>query len=109
MNQNPNADGEINALLADLWQRHLPATRERLAVLDRAALSVSTGSLDEPARAEAQSIAHKLSGNLGMFGHQQAGAIASEIEHILKASESENLLQLTPLVEQLRRTLEPHL
>jgi len=109
MSQNPNADAEINALLADLWQRHLPSTRERLAVLDRAALAVSTGALDEPARAEAQSIAHKLSGNLGMFGHQQAGAIAGEIEHLLKVSTPDNRLQLVPLVEQLRRTLEPHL
>jgi HPt (histidine-containing phosphotransfer) domain-containing protein len=109
MSQNPNAGAEINALLADLWQRHLPTTRERLAVLDRAARAVSTGSLDESARAEAQSIAHKLSGNLGMFGYQQAGAIAGEIEHLLKAPAPDNFLQLVPLVEQLRQALEPHL
>jgi HPt (histidine-containing phosphotransfer) domain-containing protein len=109
MSGNPNAEAEINALLADLWQRHLPATCERLTILDRTASAISAGILDEPARAEAQSIAHKLSGNLGMFGHQQAGAIAGEIERLLKASTPDNLLQLIPLVEELRRTLAPHL
>lgn len=109
MSQNPNADAEINALLADLWQRHLPSTRERLAVLDRAAMAVSANNFDEPTRAEAQAIAHKLSGNLGMFGYQQAGAIAGEIEHILKAPAPNTFSLLVPLVEQLRRTLEPYL
>ena len=109
MNQNPNADAEINALLADLWQRHLPTTRDRLQGLERAASAATKNDLDEPARAEAQSIAHKLSGNLGMFGHPQAGAIAGEIEQLFKSLDSGTAPRIEPLVRQLRQALESHL
>ena len=108
MTQNPNADAEINALLADLWQRHLPLTRERLAFLESTAKLSGQGSLDEQGRVEAQSIAHKLSGNLGMFGHQQAGSIASEIEGIFRAPTEEALSRLGQLVQRLRQELEPY-
>jgi HPt (histidine-containing phosphotransfer) domain-containing protein len=109
MSQNPNADAEINALLAELWQRHLPLTRERLTLLEQAAQAASKHSLDEPTRAEAQSIAHKLSGNLGMFGHQEAGTIAGEIEQLFKSFDSKTAPRIEPLVRQLRQTLESHL
>ena len=109
MTHNPNADAEINALLVELWQRHLPATRERLSILERAAQAASTDGLDASARAEAQSIAHKLSGNLGMFGHQQAGAIAGEIEQLLKSLDDETAPRIALLVRQLRLALASHL
>jgi HPt (histidine-containing phosphotransfer) domain-containing protein len=106
MNQNPNAEAEINALLAELWQRHLPSIRERLEILGRAAHTASVNGLEEPQRVEAQSVAHKLSGNLGMFGYPQAGSVAGEIEQILKRPTPETLLQLEPLFQQLRETLK---
>jgi HPt (histidine-containing phosphotransfer) domain-containing protein len=109
MSPNPNAEVEIKALLAELWQRHLPSTRERLDTLDRIALSVSANQLDEAARAEGQSVAHKLAGNLGMFGHPAAGEIASEIEQIFKAPTPETLIRVASLVQRLRQTLAPHL
>jgi len=109
MDMNSNAEEEINALLADLWQRHLPSMRERLEALERAALDGSEQRLNETERAEAQSVAHKLSGNLGMFGHQQAGLIAGEIEQLLKSPSEETTSRLVPLVQKLRQTLNPHL
>ena len=108
MSANP-ADAEISTLLADLWQRHLPSLHQRLDLLAHAALAAAAGKLDEPDRAEAQSVAHKLAGNLGMFGHGGAGSIASEIEHILKEPTPESLGHLATLARQLRQTLEPHL
>ena len=108
MSANP-ADAAISSLLADLWQRHLPSMHQRLDLLDHTALSAAAGRLDEPARAEAQAVAHKLAGNLGMFGHGGAGSIASEIEHILKEPTPESLGHLATLTRQLRHTLEPHL
>ena len=106
MSQNPNAEAEINALLAELWQRHLPSTRERLDVLDRAAHAALMSGLGEQQRAEAQSVAHKLSGNLGMFGYPQAGALAGEIEEILKMAAPGNLPRLALLVDRLREILK---
>ncbi len=100
---------EIDSLLADLWQRHLPTLRERLDLLDRTATEAATDTLDEPTRAEGQSIAHKLSGNLGMFGHNKAGDLASQIEHILKTPTPETLPLLAGLTRTLRETLANHL
>jgi HPt (histidine-containing phosphotransfer) domain-containing protein len=100
-----NDDGKIAALLADLWQRHLPALRERLDLLDQIAAEASSGTLAEASRLEAHSMAHKLAGNLGMFGHQHATEIASAMEQILKTPTPETLVTLAGLTSDLRRTL----
>jgi HPt (histidine-containing phosphotransfer) domain-containing protein len=102
-------DGKIEALLADLWQRQLPQLRERLDLIDRTAAEASTGTLSEASRTEALSIAHKLSGSLGMFGHHQGTDIAREIEQILKAPTPETLGHLDSLAKRLREILQPHL
>jgi HPt (histidine-containing phosphotransfer) domain-containing protein len=98
-------NGKIEALLADLWQRHLPQLHERLDLLDKVAAEASTGTLAEASRLEALSVAHKLSGNLGMFGHQQGSEIASQIEHILKAPAPETLSVLVTHTGNLRKVL----
>jgi HPt (histidine-containing phosphotransfer) domain-containing protein len=102
-------DGKIEALLADLWQRHLPTLHERLDILDRTAAEASSGTLAEASRLEALSIAHKLAGNLGMFGHQHATEIASTMEQILKAPTPETLAKLPTISSDLRKTLAPAL
>jgi HPt (histidine-containing phosphotransfer) domain-containing protein len=98
-------DEKIEALLADLWQRHLPTLHERLDLLDRAAAEASSGTLAEASRLEAHSVAHKLAGNLGMFGHQQATEIASAMEQILKTPTPEALANLPSLATELRQNL----
>jgi hypothetical protein len=100
---------EIDSLLADLWQRHLPTLRERLNALDHIAAEAVSGTLEEAVRAEGQSIAHKLSGNLGMFGHNKAGDIASQIEQILKTPAPKTLPLLAGFTRNLRETLGPNL
>ena len=109
MSAKLNTEAEVRALLTDLWQRHLPSMHERLLVLDQAAHSISEGRLPEAQREEAQSIAHKLAGNLGMFGHQQAGSIASDIEQALKEHTPETLNQVPYLTHHLREVLAPYL
>ena len=94
---------EIDALLAELWKRHLPTLLERLDTLDQIAAAAANGLLAEALREEGQSIAHKLAGNLGMFGYKRAGEIASEMEHLLKAPCSEDLTRLSGLAFELRR------
>ncbi len=66
-----SAPDQIDNLLADLWQKNLPTLRERLDLLDRIASTAASGTLAEATRLEALTIAHKLSGSLGMFGYQQ--------------------------------------
>ncbi len=107
--ESSRPNDEIDALLSDLWQRHLPTLFERLDILDRTAAAAAAGSLSEPSREEALTIAHKLSGNLGMFGCQQAGDIASQMEHILRYPTPEGLGSLSALASELRAVLAPHL
>jgi HPt (histidine-containing phosphotransfer) domain-containing protein len=104
-----DAAEDIRTLLADLWQRHLPALHERLDLLDRTAKEAASGSLPEPTCEEARSVAHKLAGNLGMFGYTEAGDIASQMEQILKAPTPQTLANLAPLANLLRQTLAPNL
>ncbi|MEG9436185.1 Hpt domain-containing protein [Edaphobacter sp. HDX4] len=109
MNPGSQPDPEIFALLQDLWQRHLPSTRERLELLEQAVHKAVSNTLDEDTRVEAQSVAHKLSGNLGMFGYKDAGEIAGEIEHLFKTFVPSATPQLTSYMERLRVLLQGHI
>lgn len=109
MNQIPHPDPQISELLQELWLRHLPSTRERLDLLDNAAQMAADGCLDRTSQLEAQSIAHKLSGNLGMFGYKEAGEIASDIEHTFKAPTPQAIALLGENMRRLRELLASHL
>lgn len=101
-------DAEIQTLLEDIWKRHLPQLLERLDLLKRVSETAASSTLPEEQRAEAQSVAHKLAGNLGMFGHNHAGDIAGQIEQIFKKPTPEKFAELRCLVETLRESLRPH-
>jgi HPt (histidine-containing phosphotransfer) domain-containing protein len=103
MKKPPN--DKIDILLADLWRKNLPTLRDRLDLLDLIASRASSGSIPPDSRDEAISIAHKLSGSLGMFGYQQGTEIAAKIERILKAAVPEDLATLPDLTADLRRSL----
>jgi HPt (histidine-containing phosphotransfer) domain-containing protein len=105
-NQIPNQiPDQIDTLLADLWKKNLPTLEVRLALLDRVASNAAAGTLAEATRLEALSVAHKLSGSLGMFGYQQGTQIAGSIEHILKTPTPEDLATLPTLAASLRASL----
>ncbi len=97
---------QIDTLLSQLWKKSLPTLHERLDLLDRTASAAASGQLPEASRAEALSIAHKLSGSLGMFGYQQGTEVASKMEHILKSPTPETLATLPTLAEDLRKSLD---
>ena len=99
-------EAKVDDLIAGLWKKNLPSLRERLDLLDRAAAEASSGAIAETTRAEAHSIAHKLAGNLGMFGYPQGSEVASKMEHIYKTPTPEGLSTLTALAKQLRKTLD---
>ena len=96
---------QIDTVLASLWQKNLPTLRERLDLIDRAASIAASGTIPEAPRLEAYSIAHKLTGSLGMFGYQEGTEIARKIEHILKAPTPAELITLPALAKDLRSSL----
>ncbi len=91
------------ALLASLWERNKPELLARLTVLDQTA---AANPLPPELKAEASSIAHKLAGTLGMFGHMEATRLAQELEATLEA-ETPHHARLLELATELRRSLFP--
>jgi HPt (histidine-containing phosphotransfer) domain-containing protein len=84
--QDTHPDEITSAAIQAIWQRSLPQTRERIALLQHAAAQLSeTRTLDADLHAEALGIAHKLAGSLGMFGFaagtEHARAIEAELSH----------------------------
>jgi HPt (histidine-containing phosphotransfer) domain-containing protein len=98
-------DGQIDDLLAQLWQKNLPTIRERLDLLDQFGSAADSGSLEEHTRLEALNIAHKFAGSLGMYGYQQGTEVASKMERILKSPTPETLVTLRALAADLRKSL----
>jgi HPt (histidine-containing phosphotransfer) domain-containing protein len=96
---------QIDEILAQLWRKNLPTIRERLDLMDKFSTAAASGSLDEPTRLEALSIAHKLAGSLGMYGYQQGTEVASKMERILKSPTPETLVTLHTLANDLRKSL----
>ena len=98
-------EAKVDDLIAGLWKKNLPSLRERLDLLDRTAAEATSGTLAEASRAEAHSIAHKLAGNLGMFGYPKGSEVASKIEYILKEPTPDKLATLATLATELRQSV----
>jgi HPt (histidine-containing phosphotransfer) domain-containing protein len=96
---------QIDDILAQLWRKNLPVIRERLDLMDKLGAAAASGTLDEPTRIEALSIAHKLAGSLGMYGYPQGTEVASKMERILKSPTPETLATLHALATDLRKSL----
>jgi HPt (histidine-containing phosphotransfer) domain-containing protein len=82
MTANPESVARVKELLKQLWAQHRDTVFERLAIVEAA--SVGALELDDAARAEARSAAHKLAGALGNFGYQQGTDWARESERIFE-------------------------
>jgi HPt (histidine-containing phosphotransfer) domain-containing protein len=94
----PEAAAETAALIADLWQRHLPTLRERLDLLDRIAASSAVGPLSQEDRDQGIAISHKFAGSLGMYGYRRGTEVATAMEQMLRSDQPlqpEDLLALT--------------
>ena len=104
----PEAAAETAALIADLWQRHLPTLRERLIILDRiAADSASDAPLSKAEHDEAIAISHKFAGSLGMYGYHDGSAAASKIEQLFRSGEPIQSETLIALTTKLRESIFP--
>ena len=101
----PQAAAETNALIAELWQRHLPTLKERLDTLDR--IAATAAALSEADREQAVSIAHKFAGSLGMYGYQRGTEIAMQLEALYRTPPVSQPQLLAPLTRELRLSIFP--
>jgi HPt (histidine-containing phosphotransfer) domain-containing protein len=110
MSMSPDAEAveaaeKTKRLIAGIWTRNRPVVEQRLALLERTAV---TRPLPEELRIEALGEAHKLAGSLGMFGFPEATVAAREVEAVL-GDPSPEPSRLAGLVSQLRDLLASHL
>jgi hypothetical protein len=108
MNQmTPKAAAETEALIAELWQRHLPTLRERLDILDRIAATAAVAPLSKEDREEGIAISHKFAGSLGMYGYNRGTEVAMQLEQIFRALPPPQPDLITPLTTELREAIFP--
>jgi HPt (histidine-containing phosphotransfer) domain-containing protein len=71
---------DLAAALDLLWMRFLPEIRQRVAILEEAALACAANQLSPAQREAAHAAAHKLAGTLGTFGLARGTDLAREME-----------------------------
>jgi HPt (histidine-containing phosphotransfer) domain-containing protein len=98
---SPSSQAEkLQEMLQAMWITSRPAILERFLTIRDAQKMLASGSLDEDARKNAESAAHKLAGVLGTFGLPQGTKLASQAEALL-ASPSLDAMHAGELALQL--------
>jgi HPt (histidine-containing phosphotransfer) domain-containing protein len=67
-------------LLQSIWSEQYELLADRIGVIERATSALEDDSLEEGLRVQAQRAAHMLAGSIGVFGFQQAGEAARDLE-----------------------------
>lgn len=104
----PETAAKTDALIAELWQRHLPTLKERLDILDKIAATAAAASLSESDREQAANITHKFAGSLGMYGYQRGTEIAMQLELLYRTPPIVQPHKLVPLTRELRQAIFPN-
>lgn len=91
------------AALSAAWQKYQHKSNEQLLILESAVRALRKSSLSNSDRADAIFAAHKLAGNLGLFGFDRASELAREVEQLLQSEVSPT--QLANILLALRQEL----
>lgn len=103
-NSQPNS--LLQEATTEVWEQVKVPFLERLNTIEQAILSFQAGSGSETLRSQAEQVAHKLAGSLGMFGYDEGSRLGRSIEQGLQFLNLTQLLsQLQAWVEQLREEL----
>ena len=76
---------QLEILLNEAWRENRGEVLARVDMLRQMLVAARAGTLDRTARAEGDSMAHKLAGVLGTFGLREASRAALDIETMLAA------------------------
>lgn len=89
------------------WQKYQQVMRERVAVLEKAAIAIQNGHLDNQLHQTSQMTAHKLIGALGSFGFPLGSTLAQQLEKLLRITPITDIPadQFNQLVQQLRQEI----
>jgi DNA-binding response OmpR family regulator/HPt (histidine-containing phosphotransfer) domain-containing protein len=75
----------VSSELLPIWERYRDRYRDRVSILENAALALSEDRLGEPLLQQAVREAHTLIGSLGGFGLDEAARLSRDIEQRFKA------------------------
>lgn len=106
MTTDPQALARAQALLKQLWKQHRGTIFERLEILENVSAAATT--MQQSAREDARSAAHKLAGALGTFGYKQGTEWARDSELIFSNAEigEPEQQRLIDNARNIRRLLE---
>ena len=106
---NAAAKPDLSAALDQLWTRFLPDIRQRVDVLQDAAVACTGNQLSTEQRIGAHAAAHKLAGTLGTFNLAHGSYLARQFELALASEEipdAEFANRLADLAGELRSVIE---
>ena len=106
---NSAAESADSTEIAAVWLQHKDAMSDRLAVLEKIAITLKENNCDRELRQEAILVAHKLAGSLGSLGFSDGSKLAREIEDFLALETFPQAEQIEPfnkLVNNLRDKLD---
>lgn len=76
---------QLDATVAQIWQRKKGASLERLEFLEQAIQALQSQTLDVALNEKAVQNAHKLAGSLGTFGLDEGSRLARQIEGLFQS------------------------
>jgi len=98
---------QARAAAISTWEQFKTSMLERVGILEQCVASLERGTLSNDLKQQAEQVAHKLGGSLGMFGFPEGSQLGKEIEQLLtRELVSSDRIQLQPLVAQLRQVLQ---
>ena len=99
---------EHQALVSQTWSKFQDLALQRLANLEKFAVSLVEASVSSETHQQAQRSAHKLAGSLGCFGFPEGSKIAKQLEQLLEENSPTaiELARLQQLIFALQEELD---
>ncbi|UBF28065.1 response regulator [Kovacikia minuta CCNUW1] len=104
--RTPDSQQQYLAFLNETWTTTQPKSLHQLAVLSQTVKDLKIDRFSLQQQAQAQQIAHKLAGNLGIFGLTKAVHLARQLESWFGTHQSlqpRHATQLEPMVAALQQ------
>jgi DNA-binding response OmpR family regulator len=99
---------QTEAALRVVWEKFKGQNSSRITILEQVITAYQQNAIEDETWQQARSVAHKLSGALGVFGMSEGSQIAQAIEQILKSDlplSRTQIQHLSSLVSSLRLLL----
>jgi DNA-binding response OmpR family regulator/HPt (histidine-containing phosphotransfer) domain-containing protein len=108
LSDRPDSQQQYVAFLNETWITAQPKSLHQLAILSQTVKDLKADRLNLQHQAQAQQVAHKLAGGLGIFGLMKAMHLARQLEHWLgsgKPLQPHHAMLLETLITSLQQEI----